>query len=80
MAIVGPDRLLFSTDYPHQFRPGRDARRFLAECGLDDADQAAFAHGNREGLTGRIAAWPARFRAVTADGCNLRIAELAEET
>lgn len=50
-AIVGPDRLLFSTDYPYQYRPGGDARRFLAECGLNDADKAAFAHGNWVRLT-----------------------------
>ncbi|QHC37338.1 amidohydrolase family protein [Komagataeibacter xylinus] len=50
-SIVGEDRLLFSTDYPYQYRPGGDARRFLAECGLDDADKAAFAHGNWQRLT-----------------------------
>nr|WP_276592142.1 MULTISPECIES: amidohydrolase family protein [unclassified Sphingomonas] len=52
LAIVGPDRLLFSTDYPYQYRPGGDARRFLAECGLDDDAKAAFAHGNWQRLTG----------------------------
>ena len=45
-AIVGTDRLLFSTDFPYQYRPGGDARRFLAECGLDEANKAGFAHGN----------------------------------
>ena len=50
-AIVGTDRLLFSTDYPYQYRPGGDARRFLAESGLNVADKAAFAHGNWERLT-----------------------------
>jgi predicted TIM-barrel fold metal-dependent hydrolase len=50
-AVVGPDRLLFSTDYPYQYRPGGDARRFLAECGLEDADKAGFAHGNWLRLT-----------------------------
>jgi predicted TIM-barrel fold metal-dependent hydrolase len=45
-AIVGADRLLFSTDFPYQYRAGGDARRFLAECGLDEADKAGFAHGN----------------------------------
>jgi predicted TIM-barrel fold metal-dependent hydrolase len=49
--IVGTDRLLFSTDYPYQYRPGGDARRFLAECGLDDAEKHAFAHGNWQRLT-----------------------------
>ncbi|MCQ8784334.1 amidohydrolase family protein [Mangrovibrevibacter kandeliae] len=49
---VGTDRLLFSQDYPYQYRPGNDARRFVERCGLDDAGQAAFAHGNWERLTG----------------------------
>ncbi|WP_428492616.1 amidohydrolase family protein [Rhodopila sp.] len=50
-AIVGTDRLLFSTDYPYQYRAGGDARRFLAESGLESADKAAFAHENWERLT-----------------------------
>ena len=50
-AIVGADRLLFSTDFPYQYRPGGDARRFLAECGLNEVDRAAFAHGNWLKLT-----------------------------
>ena len=50
-AIVGPDRLLFSTDFPYQYRPGDDARRFLAECGLDEPLKSAFAHGNWIRLT-----------------------------
>ena len=53
-AVVGLDRLLFSTDYPYQYRPGRDARRFLDECGLDGAERAGLAHGNWERLTRRI--------------------------
>ncbi len=52
MATLGADRLLFSTDYPFQVRPGGEARRFLAECRLGDADKAAFAHGNWLRLTG----------------------------
>lgn len=51
-SIVGADRLLFSTDYPYQYRPGRDAGQFLAMCGLDEIDQAALAHGNWARLTG----------------------------
>jgi len=50
-AIVGADRLLFSTDYPYQYRPGRDARQFLENCGLNPAEQAAFAHENWTRLT-----------------------------
>ena len=52
-AIVGADRLLFSTDFPYQYRPGGDARRFLAECGLDEGDKAGFAHANWLRLTQR---------------------------
>ena len=51
-AVVGTDRLLFSTDYPYQYRPGGDARGFLADCGLDDTAKAGFAHGNWLRLTG----------------------------
>ncbi|MEZ7196069.1 amidohydrolase family protein [Pseudodesulfovibrio karagichevae] len=50
-SIVGKDRLLFSTDFPYQYRPGHDARRFLHECGLEGDDLAAFAHGNWDRLT-----------------------------
>lgn len=54
VAIVGTDRLLFSTDFPYQYRPGRDARRFLEECGLDEDAKAGFAHGNWMRLTSDI--------------------------
>ena len=50
--IVGVDRNLFSTDYPYQYRPGRDARRFLEQAALSEADMAKFAHVNWERLTG----------------------------
>ena len=50
-AVVGPDRLLFSTDFPYQYRAGQDARRFLNKCGLDDDATAGFAHGNWLRLT-----------------------------
>jgi len=53
-AIVGVDRLLFSTDFPYQYRPGRDARRFLETCGLDEHAQADFAHGNWERLIANV--------------------------
>lgn len=52
-AIVGTDRLLFSTDYPYQHRTGGEVRRFLEQCGLDEAAKAAFAHGNWQRLTDR---------------------------
>ena len=52
--IVGRDRLLFSTNYPYQYRPGGNARRFLENCGLDETEKRAFAHGNWERLTGNL--------------------------
>jgi predicted TIM-barrel fold metal-dependent hydrolase len=51
--IVGIDRVLFSTDYPYQYRPGREARRFLDEMRLDDQSKRKFAYANWERLTNR---------------------------
>lgn len=50
-SIVGEDRLLFSTDYPYQYRPGGDARRFIQQCGLDEEGQSKFASANWLRLT-----------------------------
>lgn len=47
---VGAERILFSTDYPYQYRPGADARRFLDSSGLDITGRAKFAHENWERL------------------------------
>lgn len=55
LAIVGPERLLFSTDFPYQYREGGGPRRFLNEVSLDDAARAGFAHGNWDRLTGTTA-------------------------
>ena len=52
-AAVGTDRLLFSTDFPYQYRPGREARRFVDTCGLTGAAKAGFAHGNWQRLIGK---------------------------
>jgi predicted TIM-barrel fold metal-dependent hydrolase len=52
--VVGLDRILFSTDFPYQYRPGGDARRFLDDLALDMADKAKFAHGNWEHLTAGV--------------------------
>lgn len=52
--IVGTDRILFSTDYPYQYRPGGDAKRFMEQVLLSDADKVKFAHANWERLTGFI--------------------------
>lgn len=51
--IVGVERILFSTDFPYQYRPGRDAQSFLERVPLDEVGNAKFAHGNWERLTGR---------------------------
>jgi predicted TIM-barrel fold metal-dependent hydrolase len=50
---VGVDRILFSTDFPYQYRPGRDARRFIDGLDLDQLDKEKFAHGNWARLTDR---------------------------
>lgn len=50
---VGPDRILFSTDYPYQYRTGGDARRFVDGLPLDDGDKAKFAHENWQRLSAR---------------------------
>lgn len=51
--IVGVDRILFSTDYPYQYRPGGGARQFLDQVPLDMAGKAKFAHANWERLVGQ---------------------------
>ena len=53
-AVVGTDRLLFSSDFPYQYRPGHDARRFLENCGLSEHDKTGFAHANWTRLTGEL--------------------------
>jgi uncharacterized protein len=50
--------VLFSTDYPYQYRPGRMARNFLEQAELNDRDRAKFAHANWERLTHRDGAEP----------------------
>lgn len=52
LEIVGPERLLFSTDFPYQYRPGGGPRRFLGEVSLSDAAREGLAHGNWDRLTG----------------------------
>ncbi len=50
--VVGPERILFSTDYPYQYRPGRPGRLFLEAADLSLEQKEMFAHGNWERLTG----------------------------
>ncbi len=49
--IVGTERILFSTDYPYQYRPGRPGRRFVDEAALSPEQKELFASGNWESLT-----------------------------
>jgi predicted TIM-barrel fold metal-dependent hydrolase len=49
--IIGTDRILFSADYPYQYRQGRDARNFLEATALNKEDKEKFAFANWERLT-----------------------------
>ncbi len=49
--IVGVDRILFSQDYPYQYRPSREARNFLEAAALGNDDKEKFAFANWERLT-----------------------------
>jgi uncharacterized protein len=49
--LVGPERILFSTDYPYQYRPGRAGVSFMNEAALSPEQKELFAHGNWEHLT-----------------------------
>jgi hypothetical protein len=51
LEIVGPERILFSTDYPYQYRPGGAGASFLNEAALSPEAKELFAHGNWERLT-----------------------------
>lgn len=48
--IIGIDRILFSSDYPYQYRQGRDARNFLEATELSKDDKEKFAFANWEKL------------------------------
>lgn len=52
LEIVGPERLLFSTDFPYQYREGGEPRRFLKTVSLDDSARKGLAHANWDRLTG----------------------------
>jgi predicted TIM-barrel fold metal-dependent hydrolase len=51
LEIVGAERILFSTDYPYQYRPGRPGLSFLEEAVLSPEQKELFAHGNWERLS-----------------------------
>jgi uncharacterized protein len=52
--VVGIDRVLFSTDYPYQYRPGGGPRHFLELLPISDDDKEKFAHANWQRLTSGI--------------------------
>jgi uncharacterized protein len=54
LEVVGPERILFSTDYPYQYRPGKPGRAFIEESDLSAEEKELFAHGNWERLIGSI--------------------------
>ncbi len=54
LEVVGPGRILFSTDYPYQYRPGRPGLSFLEEAVLPPEQKELFAHGNWERLVKEI--------------------------
>jgi predicted TIM-barrel fold metal-dependent hydrolase len=50
LEIVGPERILFSTDYPYQYRAGQPGRSFLLNAELSSEVRGLVAHGNWERL------------------------------
>jgi len=50
--ILGANRIMFSQDYPYQYRPGGDARRFVESSPLSEPDREKFAHVNWDKLIG----------------------------
>jgi predicted TIM-barrel fold metal-dependent hydrolase len=54
LEVLGPGRIMFSSDYPYRFTPGGSARRFLETADLSDADRTAIAHGNWERMVAKI--------------------------
>ena len=49
--VVGIDRILFSTDYPYQYRPGGGPKHFLEQLSISHDEKEKLAHGNWEHLT-----------------------------
>ncbi len=54
MEVLGPERILFSSDYPYRAAPNGEARHFLEEADLSQADREAIGHGNWERLVAGI--------------------------
>jgi uncharacterized protein len=54
LEVLGPTRIMFSSDYPYRFDAGGAARAFLESADLSDIDRVAIAHGNWERLVAGI--------------------------
>ena len=54
LEVLGPERILFSSDYPYRMTPDGGARRFLEKADLSEVDRTAIAHGNWERLVAGI--------------------------
>jgi predicted TIM-barrel fold metal-dependent hydrolase len=52
--IMGAERILFSTDYPYQYRPGKPVKRFLESVDLSSQEKKLFTHVNWERLCAGI--------------------------
>ncbi len=52
--VVGPDRILFATDYPYVMVPDGGGRRFLEQAEIGEEDRAKIASGNWERLCAGI--------------------------
>jgi len=50
LEILGPERILFSVDYPYQYKPGAPGRSFIEQSSLTPEQKELFAHGNWERL------------------------------
>jgi uncharacterized protein len=54
LEVLGPERIMFSSDYPYRFTPGGSARHFLESADLSDANRMAIAHGNWDRMVAEI--------------------------
>ena len=54
LAVVGAERIMFSTDYPYKIAPSRGARDFIEKSGLADETKALIANGNWQRLSAQI--------------------------
>lgn len=54
LEVLGPERIMFSSDYPYRFSPAGGARHFLEHADLSNADRTAIAHGNWERIVAGI--------------------------